>query len=133
MKVLTRAVLISSLIISSQAHATAMREFMLSCTYGTLAGTMVGAATLAFTNKPGENLNKVARGASIGLYVGIALGVYIVYILPNQEQPEDPDLYQEPTGMLKFKEKKEPSWVVGPMLGDHGLEGLTAQVKLLSF
>ncbi len=70
------------------------REFVMSCTYGVLAGTLVGAASLAFTDKPSDNLNKVARGASLGLYTGILLGLYVVYIVPGMdsapEEEEDP-------------------------------------------
>ncbi len=62
------------------------REFIMSCTYGVLAGTLVGAASLAFTSKPGESLNRVARGASIGLYTGILLGLYVVYVVPGMEE-----------------------------------------------
>jgi hypothetical protein len=60
-------------------NSQAMREFILSCSYGVMAGTLVGAATLAFSDRPGSNLNRVARGASIGLYAGILLGVFVVY------------------------------------------------------
>lgn len=67
------------------------REFIMSCTYGVLAGTLVGAASLAFTNKPGDNMNHVARGASIGLYTGILLGVYVVYIVPGMESDPEED------------------------------------------
>ena len=73
-----------------KAHAdNPEREFLMSCTYGVLAGTLVGAASLAFTKKPGDNLNKVARGASLGLYAGIILGLYVVYVVPSGED-EDP-------------------------------------------
>lgn len=65
------------------ARAEPMREFILSCTYGALAGTLVGAASLAFSDKPGENLNKIARGASLGLYGGILLGSYIAFGVGN--------------------------------------------------
>jgi hypothetical protein len=65
------------------------REFIMSCTYGVLAGTLVGAASLAFVDKPGDNLQRVARGASLGLYMGIALGAYTVYILPGQIEKEE--------------------------------------------
>ncbi len=58
----------------------------MSATYGVLAGTLVGAASLAFTDRPGDNLNRVARGASFGLYAGILLGVYIVYVVPSAEE-----------------------------------------------
>ena len=64
------------------------REFILSCVYGSVAGTLVGLASLAFTDKPNQNLNKVARGASLGLYAGIALGLYVVY--GTSEDDEDP-------------------------------------------
>lgn len=68
------------------------REFVMSCTYGVLAGTLVGAASLAFTDKPSDNLNKVARGASLGLYTGILLGLYVVYIVPGMDSaPEEED------------------------------------------
>src|SRR3569623_584863 len=68
------------------------REFIMSCTYGVLAGTFVGVASLAFTTQPAENLNRVARGASIGLYAGILLGLYVVYIVPGlEEEPPQPD------------------------------------------
>jgi hypothetical protein len=59
--------------------------------YGVLAGTLVGAASLAFTKRPGDNLNRVARGASLGLYTGILLGLYVVYIVPGLEKVPDED------------------------------------------
>ncbi len=65
--------------VASAAEPGGSREFMLSCVYGAVAGTLVGAATLAFTDKPNQNLNRVARGASLGLYAGIFLGLYVVY------------------------------------------------------
>jgi hypothetical protein len=73
------------------------REFLMACTYGVLAGTLVGAASLAFTSQPGENIDRVARGASLGLYTGILLGLYVVYILPGLE--ENPD--EEPVAKLE--------------------------------
>lgn len=54
-----------------------MREFMVSVTYGTLAGALLGAASLAFTESPGDHMNRIAKGASLGLYAGIALGIYV--------------------------------------------------------
>lgn len=66
------------------------REFVMSCTYGVLAGTLVGAASLAFASKPGDSMFRVARGASIGLYAGILLGLYVVYVVPGMEEnPEE--------------------------------------------
>lgn len=71
------------------------KEFIMSCTYGVLAGTLVGGALLAFEDQPGDNLNKVARGASLGLYAGILLGLYVVYIVPGSEE-EEIDPYNQP-------------------------------------
>lgn len=75
------------------------REFVMSCTYGVLAGTLVGTASLAFTSKPSDSLNRVARGASLGLYTGILLGLYVVYVVPGMdtEEPiEDPVVQMVP-------------------------------------
>lgn len=73
------------------AEANTGREFIMSCTYGVLAGTLVGAASLAFTKRPGDNLNNVARGASLGLYTGILLGLYVVYVVPGMQAQDDQD------------------------------------------
>ena len=69
------------------AKANGGKEFTTSVIYGTLAGTLVGAATLAFTTNPGDNLNNVARGASYGLYAGILLGIYVTYGVNDNPQP----------------------------------------------
>lgn len=87
------------------------REFLMSCTYGVLAGTLVGAASLAFTDKPGENLNKVARGASLGLYAGILLGLYVVYVVPGQETDEFDGL------------EKTSDFKVFPTISEKGVDG----------
>lgn len=71
------------------ARADASREFLMSCTYGVLAGTILGTASLAFTSQPGENLKNIARGASLGLYAGIILGLYVVYIVPGQSEDDE--------------------------------------------
>lgn len=74
------------------------KEFVMSCTYGVLAGTLVGAASLAFTSQPGESMFRVARGASLGLYAGIILGLYVVYIVPSLE----PNPEEDPVAHLPF-------------------------------
>ena len=82
------------------AKAEPTREFIMSATYGVLAGTLVGAATLAFTDNPGDNLRNIARGASYGLYAGILLGLYVVYGVPGEgdsDLPPPEDLPPPPT------------------------------------
>lgn len=108
------------------AHAAdnSSREFIMSCTYGVMAGTLVGAASLAFTNRPGDHLNRVARGASLGLYTGILLGVYVVYVIPSlQSVDEDVD-------PVAFQPR---FWVEPLMTADAKFDGMKADWTLLKF
>lgn len=73
------AILTSSMSYSRVSRADSSKSFFTSVVYGTVAGTLVGVATLAFTANPGDNLMNIARGASLGLYAGIILGTYLVY------------------------------------------------------
>jgi hypothetical protein len=59
----------------SFAQAGDLPSFLKACAYGTLAGAMAGVVSLALTDKPDEHGNNVARGASLGLYAGIAYGL----------------------------------------------------------
>src|ERR1700733_4036630 len=87
-------VLLAGLISPSMAFADSGKEFTTSVIYGTLAGTLVGAATLAFTSNPGDNLNAVARGASYGLYAGILLGLYVTYGVSENNTPSGTETIQ---------------------------------------
>lgn len=148
---LTRLALVvfvaGALSVPVQAKADPTREFIMSCSYGVLAGTLVGAATLAFSDKPGENLNKVARGASIGLYAGILLGLYVVYGGPSAEDEIDPslvgsaDVAPSQSRLVKHSALAKigaryaelPKLQVFPLVGERGLEGAAAQYSLLRF
>lgn len=124
----------------SRARAeNAMREFVMSCSYGAMAGTLVGAATLAFTDHPGDNLNKIARGASLGLYAGMLLGAYVVWGVSDDSQsadeaelgssgwgPERP----HPMRIAKGEPVRLSVW---PLLGEKGLEGATVRYSVLRF
>ena len=120
--------LAASFVVPRQAHAEPMRDFILSCSYGVLAGTLVGAATLAFSDKPGDNLNKVARGASLGLYAGILLGLYVVYGGPNEDEDA-----AAAAGIVHFKYHEPPRLLVQPLIGDTGLEGASASYTVTRF
>ena len=114
-----------------KAQASPPKEFITSVTYGVLAGTLMGIATLAFTKNPGDNLNKIARGASLGLYLGIALGFYVAYGV-NDEPTEDVVLnaYRLKTHSLK---RPDPSLLVLPLIDEKGLEGIAALWQITSF
>ena len=115
------------------------REFITTCTYGALAGGLVGAATLAFSDDPGNKIGNVAKGASLGLYVGIALGLYMI---SGPSGGEDDAAATAAAGITKIdapvkrsvaKSIQPPSFAVYPMLSERGVEGARAQFNLLSF
>jgi hypothetical protein len=69
-----------------QLWADPMKDFLKSCAYGTASGAVVGLVSLAFTEDPSSKTSNIARGASIGLYVGVAVGIYQIYTSPNDER-----------------------------------------------
>ena len=60
---------------SSFAAESALREVFQDALYGGAIGSLVGAAIMAFTNKPADNLNFIAYGAASGVLAGTAYGV----------------------------------------------------------
>ena len=116
------------------SQASRVKEVVTSATYGVMAGSLVGAAALAFTSQPGDNLQMVARGASLGLYLGITLGLYVAYWVPgtdsqdpfnptpaplnNQDQPYDEE--GETIDDYSYIPK------VFPLISDRGQVGLGA-------
>ena len=85
------------------ASATPLREFLLTSSYGAMAGTVVGAATLAFADRPGDKLQRIARGTSVGLYAGMALGIYIITMVPDGPRyPYDYQIQKEPPPASTF-------------------------------
>jgi hypothetical protein len=116
-------ILIFSVLVQPRlAMADPAKDFVMSCTYGVLAGTLVGTATLAFSDKPGDNLNRIARGASIGLYAGIFLGLYVL----NASSPRS----EEESGPANVQ---MPKLQIYPILSDRGVEGGAVQYSVFKF
>lgn len=44
--------------------------------YGGLLGTVIGSATLAFTNHKSDHLDNIAYGAAIGVITGAGVGIF---------------------------------------------------------
>ena len=132
MKILTKIIALSHIFVFAHSASanTSGREFVMSCTYGVLAGTLVGAASLAFEDQPGDNLNKVARGASLGLYAGILLGVYVVYVVPGSDQPE---IIEEPPLLPPLEEASWKRIRIYPMISKNGIDGVGAHWNVFSF
>jgi hypothetical protein len=136
-KTLTRALLvltlISSMAIPQTVRAEPMHEFIMSCAYGVLAGTLVGAASLAFTEKPGDNLNNIARGASLGLYAGIVLGLYVVYGVSSEEE-QAVDRQTGGGASYHYHSPEAPRLLIAPTWSSQQqLSGAVAHVNVLSF
>ncbi|MBX3041307.1 MAG: hypothetical protein KF789_11430 [Bdellovibrionaceae bacterium] len=73
-----RSLLFVALIFASTAASAQSRDlasFLKTCGWGTVIGAGAGAVSLAFESEPGKHTNNIARGASLGLYVGIAVGL----------------------------------------------------------
>ena len=121
-----------------------MREFLLSCTYGVLAGTMLGAATLALTDRPSDHLHRVARGASLGLYAGILLGAYVVYVVDDGNGGEEDESLPEGLGWNRsfqlnssnlriVSSTYRPSFELRPTISDYGIDGASMHYSVYNF
>lgn len=64
-----------------------MRTFLLSAGYGAVIGAGVGVVSLLAEDNPDKHMINIARGASLGLYAGMAYGLYVNYGA-TQAQPQ---------------------------------------------
>ncbi len=112
-----------------EAKADPGREFLMSITYGTLAGTLLGTASLAFTDKPGDKLQRIARGASLGLYFGILLGLYVVYGVSDESDELNNILPPEDDYGFKLRNP-----IIYPTLSENGrMDGAAFDVTIFKF
>ena len=122
----------------SFARADSGREFLLSCTYGVLAGALVGAATLAVEDDPDEKLHRVARGASLGLYTGILLGLYVVYVVPAQMEAEEEEQLEEvqsvePEDYGHLHRYYPPKMTIYPVIEQNKVTGAALNFNIIRF
>ena len=66
------------LLIQVPCHAaeTAFKEIVQDSLYGGFAGTVLGAAVMAFSRKPGDHMEYMAYGAAAGVLGGAAYGYF---------------------------------------------------------
>lgn len=58
------------------AEESAMKTIFEDAFYGGLAGSLVGAALMAFTDKPADHLQNIGIGAGVGVLVGAGYGAF---------------------------------------------------------
>lgn len=114
MKRIFTTILLMSLFSSQGFAASKMSTFLKSCAYGTLGGAVIGLGTLAVSENPGGKMSNVARGASLGLYAGIAYGFYVLN--KKNEPVTDVELgenfiYFEPLAANQKIEGAQINWV----------------------
>lgn len=102
---------------SASAVEGALGRFLKACAWGTMIGTATGAVSLAFEQKPSEHTVNIARGASLGLYGGIAYG------LLQMNPPEQ-------NSRARFEQ--DIGWIA-PSVKEGSIEGLRAGLLLSSF
>lgn len=108
-KLITLCFIIVAVSVSSlgKAHAqnNDMKNFLLACAYGTAGGAAVGLLSVALSDDPDSKLDRVAKGASLGLYAGIGFGLYLIY---GEAQTSSQDDY----GMKTIEPKDlSPVWM----------------------
>ena len=93
----------------------------------------MGAATLAIEDEPDEKIHRIARGASLGLYTGILLGLYVVYLLPAQlDRQEERELEQFEEGSVG-QLMTPPRMIVYPLIENSQLTGAGVNVSVFRF
>jgi len=112
-------------LITQNGRADNMTTLLKSCAYGTLAGAAVGLASLAITENPGGKINNVARGASLGLYAGIGIGIYLV----NNPEKANMDYGQ----LKKSEEIQTQALWFSPITNQNKIEGAQLNWARITF
>jgi len=117
----TLCLLVFGLCSPQKSRAVAMRPLLLTTSYGVIAGTLSGVASLAFYDTPSDHYRNVAIGSSLGLYGGILLWGYMAYVVPQIKN--EPSLAPPPAEEGPKGNPDDPL----------NLEGDTSQIEMPSF
>jgi len=72
--------------------ASTLELVLLDSLWGGAIGALVGTATMAFMEHPGHHMDRVYKGAAIGVICGVGFGVYEIrpvfssYTTPSGQQ-----------------------------------------------
>ncbi len=103
-----------SFFLGSGAFASDLQGFLKNCAYGTLGGAAAGLVTVVASDRPNEQTSHIAQGASLGLYGGIAYGLYKL-----NEEPE--------------RVKMDPYASLEPLFKDRQVKGAQLLFHFASF
>jgi hypothetical protein len=71
------ALMLALFALPTQSRAgSSLEVIMWDSLMGAGIGALAGAATLAFMEHPGDHLERIAQGASVGLICGLGFGIY---------------------------------------------------------
>ncbi len=84
-------IFIVAVIFGQVGQAADFKDFLKACGIGALIGAGVGVISLAAENKPSEHYGNMTRGASLGLYAGVAYGAYLMAPRPPSQMRQDMD------------------------------------------
>lgn len=59
-----------------KAASSSLEVVLVDSLWGAGIGALAGAATLAFVDEPSDHTARIYQGAAIGLFLGMAFGVY---------------------------------------------------------
>jgi hypothetical protein len=75
--IISLALMLALFALPTQSRAgSSLEVVMWDSLMGAGVGALVGAATLAFMEHPGDHLERIAQGASVGLICGLGFGIY---------------------------------------------------------
>ncbi len=131
MKRATIFVFVSLFSLSSMAVDN-MTIFLKSCAYGTVAGAVIGLATLATSENPDGKMSNVARGASLGLYAGIGFGLYTIYSKPSSGSLDIAEMSDRSSEIAEMSAVINPVWF-SPIQKDQRIDGLQLNWAKISF
>lgn len=107
------------------------RSLLMISGYSTAIGAAIGAALLAFTSEPGENLSYVARGAAVGFLGGATAGAFLVFSPLFIEEPwSQQSSSSQQLQLVSNAASTGVQWTFSPVISQRGVAALAAHFRL---
>lgn len=134
LSVVLLSLMTSSFVARAETGDERFRDLLMISGYSTIVGAAFGAALLAFTAEPGDNLDYIARGAAIGFLGGVAVGSFLVFSPLFIEEPWS----HNSSPMQQLDLVLDPSLIdarltLSPVFSRQGVHALAARASLWRF